>query len=114
MITLTLFTLIWCVEVYSIILSEEGVQQGDPLGPLLFCLTLHPLPFQLQSELKIFYLDDGTVGGSTEIVQHNLHYLESGADELGLHFNQSKSELICDDMFSRKVMLDEAPIVYST
>ena len=89
MITLTLFTLIWCVEVAL-----------SSLGPLLFCLTLHPLLFQLQSELKIFYLDDGMVGGSTEIVQHNLHYLESGADELGLHFNQSKSELICDDMFS--------------
>ena len=37
----------------SIILSEESVQQGDPLGPLLFCLTLHPLLSQLQSELKI-------------------------------------------------------------
>ena len=23
------------------ILSAEGVQQGDALGPLLFCLTLH-------------------------------------------------------------------------
>ena len=92
----------------SIILSE-GVQQGDPLGPLLFCLTLHPLLSQLQSELKIFYLDDGTVGGSTESVLHDLHYLESGAAELGLHLNQSKSELICDDMFSRNVMLDDAP-----
>ena len=93
----------------SIILSEEGVQQGDPLGPLLFCLTLHPLLSQLQSELKIFYLDDGTFGGSTESVLHDLHYLESGAAELGLHLNQSKSELICDDMFSRNVMLDDAP-----
>ena len=81
----------------SIILSEEGVQQGDPLGSLLFCLTLHPL------------LSDGTVGGSTESVLHDLHYLESGAAELGLHLNQSKSELICDDMFSRNVMLDDAP-----
>ena len=93
----------------SIILSEEGVQQGDPLGPLLFCLTLHPLLSQLQSELKIFYLDDGTVGGSTESVLHDLHFLESGVAELGLQLNQSKSELICDDMFVRKVMLDEAP-----
>ncbi len=21
--------------------SAEGIQQGDPLGPLLFCLTIH-------------------------------------------------------------------------
>ena len=27
----------------EIIQSREGVQQGDPLGPLLFCLTIHPL-----------------------------------------------------------------------
>ena len=27
----------------KILLSAEGVQQGDPLGPLLFCLTIHPL-----------------------------------------------------------------------
>ena len=40
---------------------------------------------------------------------HDLHYLESGVAELGLHLNQSKSELICDDMFSRNVMLDDAP-----
>ena len=25
------------------ILSEEGIQQGDPLGPLLFCITIQPL-----------------------------------------------------------------------
>jgi len=26
-----------------IIMSQEGPQQGDPLGPLLFCNTIHPL-----------------------------------------------------------------------
>ena len=25
------------------IMSQEGVQQGDPLGPLLFCLSVHPI-----------------------------------------------------------------------
>ena len=40
---------------------------------------------------------------------HDLHYLESEAAELGLHLNQSKSALICDDMSSRNVMLDDAP-----
>ena len=43
--------------------SAEGVQQGDPLGPLLFCLTIHPLVSKLKSEFCVWYLDDGTVGG---------------------------------------------------
>ena len=32
-----------------IIRSEEGPQQGDPLGPFLFCLTLQPVLNTLQS-----------------------------------------------------------------
>ena len=28
-------------------LSAEGVQQGDPLSPLLFCLTIHPICMSL-------------------------------------------------------------------
>ena len=27
----------------STILSQEGIQQGDPLGPMLFCMTIHPI-----------------------------------------------------------------------
>lgn len=27
----------------SCIKSEEGVQQGDPLGPLLFRIAIHPI-----------------------------------------------------------------------
>ena len=36
--------------------SAEGVQQGDLLGPLLFCLTLHQLCGHLKSELPYFTL----------------------------------------------------------
>ena len=32
--------------------SREGPQQGDPLGPLLFCGTIHPLLLSLTSELE--------------------------------------------------------------
>ena len=39
------------------IASEEGVQQGDPLGPLLFCLTIQPFITKLRSDFCIFYLD---------------------------------------------------------
>ena len=41
-----------------------GVQQGDPLGPLLFCLSIHDLMLELKSEFRAFYLDDGIPGGS--------------------------------------------------
>ena len=33
--------------------SSEGVQQGDPLGPLLFCLVIQPLIEQLTSEFVV-------------------------------------------------------------
>ena len=50
--------------------SSEGVQQGDPLGPLLFCLTIHNMCSQLKYELRMFYLDDGTLGGTlTDVLQ---------------------------------------------
>ena len=39
------------------IASEEGVQKGDPLGPLLFCLTIQPFITKLPSDFSIFYLD---------------------------------------------------------
>jgi hypothetical protein len=35
------------------ITSAEGVQQGDPLGPLLFCLTLQPILSSLSSKLRL-------------------------------------------------------------
>ena len=56
----------------KVLQSAEGVQQGDPLGPLLFCLTIfHPCS-QLSSELCVMYLDDITLGGTTEDILHDL------------------------------------------
>ena len=46
------------------LMSREGVQQGDPLDPLLFCLTIHELTIQLEANLCMFYLDDGTLVGA--------------------------------------------------
>jgi len=48
---------------YSI-MSQEGPQQGDPLGLLLFCNTIHPLLESLGSVLRLGYMDDVTLGGS--------------------------------------------------
>ena len=89
-----------------IIQSAEGVQQGDPLGPLLFCLTIVS---RLKSSFAVFYLDDGTLGGSLHEVLSDLRLVEEEAAKLGLHLNHSKSELICDDVPTREAMLFEVP-----
>ncbi|GJR30372.1 hypothetical protein Tco_1106604 [Tanacetum coccineum] len=45
------------------ILSTTGVQQGDPLGPLLFALVLYPLVHRIRDCCQLlfhaWYLDDG-------------------------------------------------------
>ena len=46
-----------------IIESAEGIQQGNPLGPLLFCLAIPPLFLNIQSEFVSGYLDDIGIGG---------------------------------------------------
>ena len=58
--------------------SDEGVQQGDPLGPL-FRLTMMGIMEHLRSELYIFYLADCTLGGTVETVLHSLQVVEQEA-----------------------------------
>ena len=93
----------------KIIQSAEGVQQGDPLGPLLFCLTIHPLVSQLKSELCLWYLDDTTIGGPAEDVKHDLEVIVCEGAALGLHLNERKSEVICDDLAARDSILLSIP-----
>ena len=54
------------------IMSATRVQQGDPLGPLLFALVLHPLIHQVRDNCKhllhAWYLDDGTIIGDSKEV----------------------------------------------
>ena len=64
--------------------SSEGIQQGDPIGPLLFCLTIHDLVLNLNSQFKVFYLDDGTIDGKFEDISADLKRIEDQGRELGL------------------------------
>src|SRR6478609_10314439 len=74
-------------------LSGEGAQQGDPLGPLLFCLALHELLSELKSELVLGYLDDVSLGGSVRAVIKDFLYIETKAATLGLLLNRLKCEV---------------------
>ena len=58
-------------------------------------MTIHQLLVSLKSELKIFYLDDGTIGGPLEDVVADFKRIEQVSDDLGLAIDHSKSEVIC-------------------
>ena len=78
--------------------SSCGVQQGDPLGPLGFALSLHPLIEKIRDEvpglsLNAWYLDDGTLMGHPEDLAAALQIVEREGPLLGLHRNRGKSLL---------------------
>ena len=75
------------------ILSQIGAQQGDPLGPLLFSLTIHKLIQNLKSELNVWYLDDGSICDDPDIVLSDFKTIIKESEKLGLHINPSKCEL---------------------
>ena len=81
----------------EMIKSSEGVQLGDPLGVLLFCLTISNITKNMESDLSVFYLEKGIIGGSIEAVQKDFSKLERTAKELGLHLNHASCEVICNN-----------------
>jgi hypothetical protein len=78
-----------------VLLSQEGSQQGDPLGPLLFCNAIHALLTSLKSELSLSYLDDLTLGGAQTTVAGDIDEIVRVGSSMGLHLNTNKCELIC-------------------
>jgi len=75
-----------------LIASACGVQQGDPLGPLLFCLVTRELTSSLKSPLNAWFLDDGTLIGSVDSVLQDLTIVRESGIDLGLELNPEKCE----------------------
>ena len=91
-----------------VIQSAEGVQQGDPLGPLLFCLSIHRPTSSLVSEFCVCYLDDITLGGPVAPLQRDLLTVRS-MEEIGLCLNCAKSEIICNSVMTANSVLSFLP-----
>ena len=45
--------------------------QGDPLGPALSALAIHGVTSEVKSDLNVWYLDDGCIGGDPQTVLSN-------------------------------------------
>ena len=80
--------------------SETGVQQGDPLGPLLISLVLHKLVLSIAQDKDClsllsnrWYLDDGVLSGHSQAVTRAVTLIQEMGPSLGLFINVSKCEL---------------------
>ena len=85
-------------------MSQEGVQQGDPLGPFLYALTTMAITRKCKSSLNIWYLDDGFIGGRVEDVLSDYKAIKETSESLGLVLNPSKCELFKINPSSTRVI----------
>ena len=72
--------------------SGAGVQQGDPLVPLLFALGVEDISKSITSFLNVWYLDDATIGGQPDsVLQDRIRIIPASA-RVGLNLNPTKCE----------------------
>jgi hypothetical protein len=78
-----------------LISSSVGAQQGDPCGPMIFCLAIQPIILSLDSQMNIWYLDDGTLADYPEVVLSDFKKVINLSQEIGLELNFNKCEIFC-------------------
>ena len=105
----------WCYGQHPIlwhamgsINSETGVQQGDPLGPLFFCLVLQTVVSAISAgdrcaELLFhaWYMDDVIVASPRCAINRVLSIIQDQGPTLGLFINTAKCEIFSPNDISQ-------------
>ena len=82
----------------------EGVNQGCPLGPVLFAVGLHPALKKASaaaeaSGTSVFaYLDDGAIVGELDSVIAVFHVFVEAARKVGLEVNFAKTKVLMGEI----------------
>ena len=82
----------------TILSSETGFHQGDPLAGLGFALVLHPLVLRIQVlvptlAMNSWFYDDGTKVGNRKELQTAVDVLVNEGPRRGLHLSTSLTSL---------------------
>jgi hypothetical protein len=94
----------WCLATPSLVSCKgeamscsTGVQQGEPLSPLLFCIGISPVIETLAARFphlaQAWYLDDGLLYGTHHELAECIPILKEELKLLGLTLNVRKCEL---------------------
>jgi hypothetical protein len=81
----------WSDEVIE---TAVGVQQGDPLTPVLFCMVLkkviNAITDSCALDINLWFLDDGVIAGPAKEVSRALDVIEQVVFRLHLSENREK------------------------
>jgi len=109
---------LWLSGSQTPLLSQAGVRQGDPCGPLLFCLALQPLLRQLACEFPTVrvhaYLDDTFLQGPALDVASAFARMQQLGESIKLQVREDKCSIYSSSASSLQAVSAALPQVPTT